>query len=152
MGLDLQGATSFLVARYELSWRTRERPARSRPAEVFGGVWINLAWPEPIIQPEGTTGFDSCRPAFDADRTSPRASRSRIFGIPNGATENTHELLRQGEVPPGYEVLTLKSMGVGNRTGVEKLARQEKADDWQRRQGAMVARETWDSRKLIYAR
>ncbi len=122
LGLDLQGGTSFLVEMdmTKLSDTNELSGALSQAIEVLRKRVDRFGVAEPVIRPAGNNRIEIQLPGLsEEDRERAKVSIQKpAFLEFRLAHEQTDELVRSGEVPPGYELLQRKSIP---RNGGERL-------------------------------
>ncbi len=122
LGLDLQGGTSFLVEMdmTKLSDTNELAGALSQAIEVLRKRVDRFGVAEPVIRPAGNNRIEIQLPGLsEEDRERAKVSiKKTAFLEFRLAHEQTDELVKLGEVPPGYELLQRKSRP---RSGGERL-------------------------------
>ncbi len=120
LGLDLQGGTSFLVGidtnylagdtNNTAPLETRKEQAISQAAEVLRKRVDQFGVAEPVIQPTGNDRILIQLPGLsDADKDNARAQIQKAAYLEfRMVHEDSDELVKNGEVPPGYELLKHK--------------------------------------------
>jgi SecD/SecF fusion protein len=139
LGLDLQGGTEFLVSldtnhiqatdtnAANASTIERERLV-SQAAEVLRRRVDRLGVAEPIIQPQGATHIIIQLPGLsqanqDEARRNIQKAAYLEFRMVN---PDSDQLVKEGTVEPGYELLTLKKKNADGTYSVETLEVQKK--------------------------
>ena len=119
LGLDLQGGTSFLVGidtNYLAAdtnsitpWSAREQEALAQAAEVLRKRVDKFGVAEPIIQPEGQARLRVFLPGLsEVEKQSARTQIQKAAFLEFRLVHpESHTLLAQGLIPPGYEVLQI---------------------------------------------
>jgi len=140
LGLDLQGGTSFLVGidtnylaadtNNAMPQAARQQQALSQAAEVLRRRVDQFGVAEPVIQPEGTDRILIQLPGLsDADKDNARAQIQKAAYLEfRMVHESSAELLKEGQIPPGYEVLALKQHADGGASQTEKLLVKKKPE------------------------
>jgi SecD/SecF fusion protein len=122
LGLDLQGGTSFLVEMdtSKLADTNEVSGALSQAVEVLRKRVDRFGVAEPVIQPAGETRIMIQLPGLsEDDRARAMTNIQKVAFLEfRLAHEQTDELLRTGEIPPGHELLKRKER---TRTGGERL-------------------------------
>jgi SecD/SecF fusion protein len=122
LGLDLQGGTSILVEMdtSKLADTNEVSGALSQAVEVLRKRVDRFGVAEPLIQPQGDSRILIQLPGMsEEDRSRALTNiQKKAFLEFRLAHEHTDELIRTGEVPPGYELLKRKER---TRTGGEVL-------------------------------
>jgi SecD/SecF fusion protein len=120
LGLDLQGGVSFLVEMdtNRLAQAGDTRTAISHAVEVLRRRVDNLGVAEPLIQPQGNNRILIQMPGMsaatqDQAKTNIQKAAYLEFRIVHPQSD---ELIKQGGIEPGYEILNLKQK---KRNGVE---------------------------------
>lgn len=155
LGLDLQGGTSFLVGidtnvlaadtNNAMPQAARQQQALSQAADVLRRRVDQFGVAEPVIQPEGSDRILIQLPGLsDADKDSARSQIQKSAYLEfRMVDQDSAAHLRDGLVPAGYEVLTLKEHGNGNAEQTEKLLVKKKPElTGSAVQSAMVGRGT----------
>ncbi|MGO8674580.1 MAG: protein translocase subunit SecD [Limisphaerales bacterium] len=127
LGLDLQGGTSFLV-RMDTSALTNvsdSGAALSQAVEVLRRRVDRFGVAEPLIQPQGKNEILVQLPGLSA-----ASQQDAIDSIKRAAYlefrmvhPDSKELLPQGIVPPGYEIMKLKEKEQGRMVTVSLLVK-----------------------------
>jgi len=122
LGLDLQGGTSFLVEMdmTKLSDTNELAGALSQAIEVLRKRVDRFGVAEPVIRPAGNNRIEIQLPGLsEDDRARAKVSIQKTAFLEfRLAHEQTDDLVRSGEVPPGYELLQRKTRP---RSGGERL-------------------------------
>jgi len=122
LGLDLQGGTSFLVEMdtSKLADTNEVAGALSQAVEVLRKRVDRFGVAEPVIQPAGETRIMIQLPGLsEEDRARAMTNIQKVAFLEfRLAHEQTDELIRIGETPPGYELLRRKER---TRNGGERL-------------------------------
>jgi len=122
LGIDLQGGTSFLVEMdmTKLSDTNELTGALSQAIEVLRKRLDPYGVKEPVIRPAGNNRIEIQLPGLsEDDRVRAKVSIQKpAFLEFRLAHEQTDELVKLGEVPPGYELLQRKTRP---RSGGERL-------------------------------
>jgi SecD/SecF fusion protein len=117
LGLDLQGGTSFLVGmdtnylagdtNNVVPQETRQQQALSQATEVLRKRVDQFGVAEPVIQPAGSDRILIQLPGLsDADKETARAQIQKAAYLEfRMVHEESDQLVRNGEVPIGYELL-----------------------------------------------
>ncbi|HEX3801075.1 MAG TPA: protein translocase subunit SecD [Verrucomicrobiae bacterium] len=119
LGLDLQGGTSFLVemqtnrlenATNSIIAQEGKEAALSQAAEVLRKRVDKFGVAEPVIQPQGDNRILIQLPGLsEADKDAARASIQEAAYLELRIVhENSDQLLKDGLVEPGYEILKEK--------------------------------------------
>jgi SecD/SecF fusion protein len=106
LGLDLQGGTSFLVTN-DLSRASDKESALLNAVEVLRRRVDKLGVAEPLIQPDGANRILIQLPGLsEAEKENARRQIEKAAFLEFRMVHpNSEELLSQGIVEPGYEVL-----------------------------------------------
>src|SRR5690349_2796399 len=124
LGLDLRGGTSFLVAMdtNQLSAVAQRDTALENAVEVLRRRVDRLGIAEPLIQPAGEDKIMIQLPGLsEADKDSARRQIEKAAFLEFRIVHpNSQELLAQGIIEPGYEIMTTE---VKNEQGQKVLAR-----------------------------
>lgn len=122
LGLDLQGGTSFLVEMNmsELADTNEVAGALSQAVEVLRKRVDRFGVAEPVIQPVGDDRILIQLPGLsEADRARAMTNIQKVAFLEfRLAHEQTDELVRLGEIPPGHVLLKRKER---TRNGGERL-------------------------------
>jgi SecD/SecF fusion protein len=152
LGLDLQGGTSFLVgldtnylaadASAAVPQSERLHQALSQAAEVLRKRVDRFGVAEPIIQPAGSDRILVQLPGLsDADKDSARAQIQKAAHLEFRLVHpQSKELIGQGVIEPGYEVMKLKEKRNGQETVENLLVKKHAEMDGGSIAGAMVGR------------
>jgi SecD/SecF fusion protein len=112
LGLDLQGGVSFLVEMQtnQLSKGSDTSSAISDAVEVIRKRVDQLGVAEPVIQPEGSDRILIQLPGLSASQMeSAKVQIKRAAFLEFRLVHpNNDELVKQGVIEPGYELLTIK--------------------------------------------
>ena len=124
LGLDLRGGTSFLVAMdtNQLARIEEKHTALANAVEVLRKRVDKLGVAEPTIQPQGQNRILVQLPGLsEADKDNARKQIERAAFLEFRMVHpNSDELLAQGIIEPGYEILTTEIRG---ENGEKMLAR-----------------------------
>src|SRR3954467_10299816 len=106
LGLDLQGGTSFLVTN-DLSRASDKESALLNAVEVLRRRVDKLGVAEPLIQPDGANRILIQLPGLsEAEKENARRQIEKAAFLEFRMVHpNSEELLSQGIIEPGYEVL-----------------------------------------------
>src|ERR1035437_8864185 len=130
LGLDLQGGTSFLVGidtnylagdtNSIVPRETRQPQALMQAAEVLRNRVDQFGVAEPVIQPAGSDRLLIQLPGLsDADKDNARAQIQKAAYLEfRMVHEDSDQLVKNGEVPPGCELLKHKER---LRNGAEQI-------------------------------
>src|ERR1035441_9447983 len=130
LGLDLQGGTSFLVGidtnylagetNNTASRETKQQQALVQAAEVLRKRVDQFGVAEPVIQPAGSDRLLIQLPGLsDADKDNARAQIQKAAYLEfRMVHEESDQLVKNGEVPPGCELLKHKER---LRNGAEQI-------------------------------
>lgn len=152
LGLDLQGGTSFLVGidtnhlagdtNSSVPHSERLHQALSQAAEVLRKRVDRFGVAEPIIQPSGSDRILVQLPGLsDADKESARAQIQKAAYLEFRLVHpRSKELIEQGMIEPGYEVMALREKRNGHETVENLLVRRRAEMDGASIAGAMVGR------------
>ncbi len=122
LGLDLQGGTSFLVEMdtTKLADTNEVSGALSQAVEVLRKRVDRFGVAEPVIQPAGEDRIMIQLPGLsedDRERAKVQIQKTAFLEF-RLAHEQSDELIRLGEIPPGHELLRRKER---TRNGGERL-------------------------------
>ena len=124
LGLDLRGGTSFLVAMdtNQLTRAEEKHTALANAVEVLRKRVDKLGVAEPQIQPQGLNRILIQLPGLsESDKETARRQIERAAFLEFRMVHpNSDELLSQGIIEPGYEILTTEVRG---EKGEKSLAR-----------------------------
>jgi SecD/SecF fusion protein len=124
LGLDLRGGTSFLVAMdtNQLSASSQKDTALANAVEVLRRRVDRLGVAEPLIQPSGQDRILIQLPGLsEADKESARRQIEKAAFLEFRMVHpNSDELLAQGIIEPGHEIMTTEVRG---ERGEKALAR-----------------------------
>jgi SecD/SecF fusion protein len=125
LGLDLQGGTSFLVEMEtnQLSRASDASSALSQAVEVLRKRVDRFGVAEPVIQPEGANRILIQLPglsAADQDAAKRQIQKAAFLEF-RLVHPQSRELIEQGIVEPGYEVLRRKERGADGRETTESV-------------------------------
>lgn len=131
LGLDLQGGTSFLLKMDTSNLQgERKQQALSQAVEVLRRRVDRFGVAEPVIQPAGPDRILVQLPgiseeAKDSARTQLQKAAFLEFRLVH---ENSAELISQGAVEPGYEVMKMKMKQPDGREIVQSYLVKKKAE------------------------
>jgi SecD/SecF fusion protein len=122
LGIDLQGGTSYLVAMdlTQLADTNETSTALSQAVEVLRKRIDKFGVAEPIIQPEGDNQIRVQLPGLSEavkEEAKLRISQAAFLEF-RLVHEKSDELVKRGEVPPGYELM--RSRKEKQRDGTER--------------------------------
>ncbi len=132
LGIDLQGGTMFVVEMQtnQLANVQDASSALSQAVEVLRRRVDRFGVAEPIIQPEGDNRIMIQLPGLsESDKESAQKQIQRAAFLEFRLVhENSDELIKNGEIPPGYELLKRKERGVGGREELTEVIVKKKAE------------------------
>lgn len=132
LGLDLQGGTSFLVKMdtSTLTNATDQTAALSHAVEVLRKRVDRFGVAEPLIQPAGDNTILVQLPGLSAaDQESAASTISKAAFLEFRMVHpQSSELISQGLIEPGYEVLRMKHRNADGREQVEEVMVKKKAE------------------------
>jgi SecD/SecF fusion protein len=132
LGLDLQGGTSFLVGMdtNKLAEDADRSVALSHAVEVLRKRVDKFGVAEPIIQPAGTDRINIQMPGLsEAEKSSVRSLIEKAAFLEFRMVHpNSAELVAQGIVEPGYELLKEERKGRDGKTEVLSYLVNKKAE------------------------
>ena len=162
LGLDLQGGTSFLVGidtnhlandtNVSASHSERLHQAISQAAEVLRKRVDRFGVAEPIIQPSGSDRILVQLPGLsDADKESAREQIQKAAYLEFRLVHpQSKELIEQGIIEPGYEVMKLRERRNGQDTVEKLLVRKHAEMDGSSIAGAMVGRNNFGEPEIDF--
>jgi SecD/SecF fusion protein len=140
LGLDLQGGTSFLVGmdtNYLVGdtnnrgpLELRQQQALSQATEVLRKRVDQFGVAEPVIQPAGNDRILIQLPGLsDADKDTARAQIQKAAYLEfRMVDEDSDELVKNGGIPPGSELLQLKERLPNGTERVEQVVVRKRAE------------------------
>jgi len=132
LGLDLQGGTSFLVEMDmdKLSDTNDAAGALSQAVEVIRKRVDRFGVAEPLIQPAGGNRILIQLPGLsedDRNRALTNIQKTAYLEF-RLAHERTDELVQQGEIPPGYELLKRVERTADGKQRLEQVIVKKKGE------------------------
>ena len=132
LGLDLQGGTSFLVEMdtNRLAQASDASTALSHAVEVLRKRVDRFGVAEPLIQPEGNNRILVQLPGLSAaDQESAKVAIQRAAFLEFRLVHpQSRELIEQGIIEPGYEILKRKERTPDGRETTESLLVKKRAE------------------------